>query len=153
MDNEQFRKSTEKNCLFSKARFSVIIIPSNDSKYYAGMVELVDSEDLGSFAERRAGSSPVTRTKRLSYLAGALCARNSAYRSFSMTISSTSCSRHFIFSSNAEIRASRIGFLNTHILCSSVNCASSLFAELRLFSMYLITSASSVSSWIRWEGQ
>ena len=31
---------------------------------YAGMVELVDSVDLGSSAERRAGSSPVTRTKK-----------------------------------------------------------------------------------------
>ena len=29
----------------------------------AGMVELVDSEDLGSSAERRVGSSPTTRTK------------------------------------------------------------------------------------------
>ena len=29
---------------------------------YAGMVELVDSEDLGSSAERRVGSSPTTRT-------------------------------------------------------------------------------------------
>lgn len=27
------------------------------------MVELVDSEDLGSSAERRVGSSPTTRTK------------------------------------------------------------------------------------------
>ena len=31
---------------------------------HAGMVELVDSVDLGSSAVRRAGSSPVTRTKR-----------------------------------------------------------------------------------------
>lgn len=30
----------------------------------AGMVELVDSEDLGSSAERRVGSSPTTRTKK-----------------------------------------------------------------------------------------
>lgn len=29
---------------------------------YAGMVELVDSEDLGSSAERCVGSSPTTRT-------------------------------------------------------------------------------------------
>ena len=29
---------------------------------YAGVVELVDSKDLGSFVERRAGSSPAART-------------------------------------------------------------------------------------------
>ena len=31
---------------------------------YAGMVELVDSEDLGSSAKWRVGSSPTTRTKK-----------------------------------------------------------------------------------------
>lgn len=30
---------------------------------YAGMVELVDTQDLGSCAARRVGSSPTTRTK------------------------------------------------------------------------------------------
>ena len=30
---------------------------------YAGMMELADMRDLGSRAERRAGSTPVTRTK------------------------------------------------------------------------------------------
>ena len=29
---------------------------------YAGMVELVDTQDLGSCAARRVGSSPTTRT-------------------------------------------------------------------------------------------
>lgn len=29
---------------------------------YAGMMELVDSSDLGSLVERRAGSTPATRT-------------------------------------------------------------------------------------------
>ena len=29
---------------------------------FAGMVELADSKDLGSFAERRVGSNPTTRT-------------------------------------------------------------------------------------------
>ena len=33
------------------------------SYLYAGMVELVDSKDLGSFANRRVGSNPTTRTK------------------------------------------------------------------------------------------
>ena len=33
------------------------------SLIYAGMVEMVDSEDLGSSAVRRVGSSPTTRTK------------------------------------------------------------------------------------------
>ena len=32
------------------------------SLIYAGMVEMVDSEDLGSSAVRRVGSSPTTRT-------------------------------------------------------------------------------------------
>ena len=31
---------------------------------YAGVVELVDSMDLGSIANRRAGSSPAARTKK-----------------------------------------------------------------------------------------
>ena len=31
---------------------------------YAGVVELVDSMDLGSIADRRAGSSPAARTKK-----------------------------------------------------------------------------------------
>jgi hypothetical protein len=30
--------------------------------YYAGVAELADVQDLGSCAERRAGSSPVART-------------------------------------------------------------------------------------------
>ena len=30
---------------------------------YAGMVELADTQDLGSCASQRAGSTPVTRTK------------------------------------------------------------------------------------------
>ena len=32
---------------------------------YAGMVELADTQDLGSCAHKRAGSTPVTRTKQL----------------------------------------------------------------------------------------
>ena len=31
-------------------------------RIYAGMMELADMRDLGSRAERRAGSTPVTRT-------------------------------------------------------------------------------------------
>ena len=31
--------------------------------FYAGMVELVDTLDLGSSAARRGGSTPFTRTK------------------------------------------------------------------------------------------
>ena len=34
--------------------------------YYAGMMELADMRDLGSRAERRAGSTPVTRTSGVS---------------------------------------------------------------------------------------
>jgi hypothetical protein len=33
-------------------------------KYYAGMAELADVQDLGSCASRRAGSTPVTRTRQ-----------------------------------------------------------------------------------------
>ena len=33
---------------------------------YAGMVELADTQDLGSCAERCTGSSPATRTNNLS---------------------------------------------------------------------------------------
>ena len=35
--------------------------------YYAGMAELADALDLGSSVNRRAGSTPVTRTKRQSF--------------------------------------------------------------------------------------
>ena len=34
------------------------------NKIYAGVAELADALDLGSSVHRRAGSSPVTRTKK-----------------------------------------------------------------------------------------
>ena len=37
---------------------------------YAGMVELADTQDLGSCASQRAGSTPVTRTIKKSLLSG-----------------------------------------------------------------------------------
>ena len=40
----------------------VFITRANLKIKYAGMVELVDSEDLGSSAKWRVGSSPTTRT-------------------------------------------------------------------------------------------
>ena len=45
---------------------TIIIIKTAGAKHgliYGGVVELVDSKDLGSFVERRAGSSPAARTK------------------------------------------------------------------------------------------
>tara|TARA_Y100000588_G_scaffold322035_1_gene353770 strand:+ start:140 stop:361 length:222 start_codon:yes stop_codon:yes gene_type:complete len=37
----------------------------NNSSFDAGVVELVDTPDLGSGGESRGGSSPFTRTKRV----------------------------------------------------------------------------------------
>ena len=51
---------------FQGVQLSYIIIKTAGAWHrliYAGVVELVDSKDLGSFVERRAGSSPAARTK------------------------------------------------------------------------------------------
>ena len=39
-------------------------------QFCAGVAELVDAPDLGSGAERRGGSSPLTRTNKLMTLIG-----------------------------------------------------------------------------------
>ena len=49
------RKKCKRACFFLSAYSYLCPI-------HAGMVELVDSEDLGSSAERCVGSSPTTRT-------------------------------------------------------------------------------------------
>ena len=44
-------------------KFNTIISGETPDFIHAGMAELADVQDLGSCVERRAGSTPVTRTK------------------------------------------------------------------------------------------
>ena len=65
----------------------VFITRANLKIKYAGMVELVDSEDLGSSAKWRVGSSPTTRTtsSRTSYRSRRLFILKS-HRSFTTSL-------------------------------------------------------------------
>ena len=51
--------------LTTKALRGTIISGKEQLNKYAGVVELADTYDLGSYVARHAGSSPVARTKAL----------------------------------------------------------------------------------------